>query len=99
MSNEQITGLKKRKFKAILRKKVNEAAFDYLNKLKIKHSKVNQIHYSSLKKQSYINDSNFSINDIKLLFKLRTRMLNVKANFRNQFNEINLTCDFCNSGQ
>ena len=83
-----------------MRKKISEVAFNYLNSLKSSHSKVQHIKYKSLEKQSYIsNNSNFSIKETQLLFKLRTRMLNVKANFRNQFNNMDISCNLCDSGQ
>ena len=48
--------------------------------------------------QGYINNSDFNISDIQLLFKLRTRMMNVKANFRNQYNNDDIICKFCDEG-
>ena len=38
----------------------------------------------------------FSNNDKELLFKLRTRMINVKSNFRNQYE--NVLCQLCDNG-
>ena len=48
--------------------------------------------------QAYMCSGDFNIRDIQLLFKLRSRMLNVKANFCNQYNNQNINCQFCDEG-
>ena len=44
--------------------------------------------------QSYLCDERFSRQEIQLLFALRTRMVNVKTNFRNLY-ENELECHTC----
>ena len=92
----KIRKIKKNKFKRILRKKLKELAFDYLQTLKNIHSKVKHINYTSLEKQNYM--SKFQTRETYLLFKLRSRMINLKANFRNFYNDQDLSCDLCQKG-
>ena len=44
----------------------------------------------------YLDDPGINQNEAMLLFKLRTRMYQVKTNFKNQFN-FNLSCNLCKS--
>lgn len=57
------------------------------------HSKMDNIQYDNLKKQNYLS-SNLFPQRAKLLFKLRTHMLDVKYNFKNMFKEDTL-CPLC----
>ena len=86
----------KQSFKTFLKRKSMEIAVKYLSKLKNKHSKLDDIHFSELKCAKYLEDSRISQKEAKLLFKLRTRMYNVKSNFKEQFN-FNLACELCSS--
>ena len=43
---------------------------------------------------SYIADRRFTKDDVQLLFKLRTKMLDCKSNFKTQFQN-NLSCRIC----
>ena len=77
-----------------MKRKVTLAAQQYLHNKKQKHSKLDDIKFKELKCAEYLLDSRISKNEAKLLFKLRTRMYNVKNNFKNM-NNLNLTCDLC----
>ena len=82
----QIKMIKKYKFKKIVKKKIEESAFKYLETIKLKHNKVKDIEYDGkLQIQNYLNDVNFDMEDKYLLFKLRTHMIEVKTNFKNQY--------------
>ena len=93
LDENSIMNLKKYQFKKIVKKKINEAAFHYLSNIQSTHSKVKDISYSKLEIQTYFLESKFSTKEKQLLFKLRTRMTNVKANFKSQY--LDLTCDLC----
>ena len=67
-----------------------------LQKLKSSHSKVQDILYNSLKVQTYISD--FQTKDTQLLFKLRSRMINVRANFKNYYRDSDISCNLCLKG-
>lgn len=86
----------KQSFKNFLKRKSKEAAVNYLNKLKSKHSKLDDLHFNDLKCANYLQDQRINQNEAKLLFKLRTRMYPVKSNFKEQYN-FNLSCELCNN--
>ena len=96
ISDQEIKSMKKDAFKNVVDKKVNIAAHQYLQMLASKHSKskfaANQS--TELEKQQYLSDKRFSRKDIQVLFALKTRMLNLKNNFKNLYNN-NLQCQTC----
>ena len=49
-----------------------------------------------MKAEQYITDSKFTNDDKCVLFKLRTRMCDVKANFKNNYSD-ELSCRMCHS--
>ena len=57
------------------------------------HSKVKEIKHDKLKIQGYLLDMNHNLEDKYLIFKLRTRMIDVKMNFKGQ--DIDTKCNFC----
>ena len=52
------------------------------------------ISHDKFKIQSYLKNDKFSFQEKQLLFKLRTRMIDVKDNFKTMYN--NLDCNLCN---
>ena len=59
---------------------------DYLNEIKSKHKKVSHILHKELKTQNYLKASeNIDTKLAKFIFHARTRMLDVKENFRNRY--------------
>ena len=95
LSNIQIRGMKKEKFKKYVNDKVLDSAFNYLESLKQSHSKVENISYEKLKMAPYLKDSSVPIADKIMILKLRTSMINVKKNFSSMYN--NTSCDLCDS--
>ena len=63
--------------------------------LKKKHSKVDFIEHTSLKIQPYFSADNSAktISNIQDLFKIRSRMLELKTNYKGNYTEYN--CDEC----
>ena len=56
-----------------------------MNKLKLSHSKVESVEHKSLELQEYFQPQNMeSIQLSKFLFQARTRMLELKCNFKNK---------------
>ena len=83
---DDIEGLGKDMFKSFIDKKIEKRALDYLNEIKAKHTKVSHILHKELKTQNYLKAS--GNNDTKLskfIFHARTRMLDVKENYRNRY--------------
>ena len=85
--------------KAVFKKKVKHGAkietINYLIGLKNKHSKLENISVSGeLSAQEYFSDTRLNPTEVKLLFKLRTRMFNCKNNFKNRWQE-DIWCKLC----
>ena len=91
---ENIENFSKTSFKKIVKEKIEKIAFKYLMNKKEKHSKLQDITYRSLTCQSYLKSKKFSNERKNLLFKLRTRMVEVKSNFRSLY-EGNAMCRLC----
>ena len=92
---QEIKEMKKSKLKKLLDKAVEEKAFEELQQKKGKHTKVMNLSYSKLKMQKYLkaNNSNNTVEEAQVIFKLRSRMTDVKANFKNKYEEFE--CDIC----
>ena len=82
MTNDEISIVKKIQFKKIIRKKVKDLAFAYLQNIKNSHSKVKHIVYNSLNMQDYLTQ--FEMEDAQL----RSRMIDVRANYRSYYQDI-----------
>ena len=65
-----------------------------MNNIAENHSKSEQIVDYDFKRKAYFTDRRFSKTDVQLLFTLRTKMLDCKTNFQNQYAE-DLSCRFC----
>ena len=85
--------MKKVTFRKLVNTQVRQLARDYLIKLKNKHTKLNNLsdNYSF---EPYLSSMNITTEEKQTLFKFKTRMVEVKANFKTQYGH-NLTCNFC----
>ena len=78
----------KTQHKLHIRKLAKAAAFKELSEIQAGHIKVNSILYKSLDTQEYLMSSQFSNNEAKLLFALRSHSLRgIKANFSSAHKE------------
>ena len=93
MTDKEIQGVSKETFKSFVKKKVKEKFIHNINSLKAKHSKSKYLNCEVLQVAPYIEDSRLSTKNKQLLFKLRSRTLDVKKNFSGT-NE-NLLCTSC----
>ena len=82
-------------FKRLLKKKAREIAFESLVEMKVKHSKMNNLEYKELKLQEYFQLPGIRIEQVREIFKFRTRMLPFGENLRGA-KEI-VTCPLCRS--
>ena len=82
----------------------NWYVFKKLIKLKEGHKKGSKIKYKKLEIQKYLLSDKISVKEAKLLFKIRTEMLDVRQNFKNKYidksknddyNEKLLSCPLC----
>ena len=85
ISENDLNSMNKLKLKDTLKKRVPEVAFQYLINLAQTHSKVNHGIYRNLDGMQYFQDHRISAEQAKLLFRFRTRMVNVRNNFRNHY--------------
>ena len=90
LNEAELITMSKFSLKQVLKKQIPVVAFQYLKKLAESHSKVNHVMYRNLKGMPYFEDCRLSAEQIKLLFKFRTRMVNVRNNFRR-----NYACSSC----
>ena len=56
-------------FKNFVKEKVRNGALNYLNTVKIKHSKMDNLEFEHLKCSDYLKESNISSEEAKILFK------------------------------
>ena len=88
LSFDDIQTLSKYQFQKFLSQIIEEKALEYLNKLKLSHSKVESVVHKSLELQEYFQPQNVeSIQLSKFLFQARTRMLELKCNFKNKYSK------------
>ena len=93
LNDEEIQGLQKETFRKYVKSKVRIKYRRYLNEIKRTHSKSNYLVCRKLEMAEYLNNPRFNTRQKQLLFKLRSRTLDVKCNFRGQF--IDLWCISC----
>ena len=91
-TEQEIANMSKMKFKKIVKEQIQHKVMAYLIGLQNSHKKSQSLHLEA-KMQEYLVSSEISLRDKKLLFKLRSKMLNVKSNFKNL--HTNLHCSLC----
>ena len=92
--------LKKDKLKKMVKQSSKNVAFKKLNTLKVSHSKSKVLSHPELKMQMYLKNQQLNTDHIKFLFKVRSRMLNCKSNYKeyylkSQNKEKALLCPLC----
>ena len=83
-------------FKNLVKRNERNVAFSYLNSEKLKHSKVAHIHHSGVEIQDYLKET-ASVIESKFVFALRSRMVDVRCNYRGQ--HVNTLCPLCNKDE
>ena len=93
---EDLKKMKNSKLKLILNKAVKENAFKELEIKKESQSKVKHLKHYKLEMQNYLKPNKLKINqeDAQAIFKLRSRMTEVKENFKGKY--FIHECDLCN---
>jgi hypothetical protein len=88
LDKNSICSMTKTQHKLHIRKLAKAAAFKELSEIQAEHIKVNSILYKSLDTQEYLTSSQFSNNEAKLLFALRSHSIRgIKANFSSAHKE------------
>ena len=90
---DEIKTLTNFQFKSFLKKTIEEKALSFLNNVKAKHSKVLHIEHRHLRIQEYLEPKNITSSHLaKFLFQARTRMLDLKMNFKRMYKSEELSC-------
>jgi hypothetical protein len=95
MSDSEVSAISKQKFKNYIKKKAEELTIQFLAKLAMKHSKSDQLDVEDLSISPYLTDCRFSKEERELLFKLRSKTVDVKQNFPNAYLNNDMLCDLC----
>ena len=69
------------KFQNLVKKAIAVKAFQDLNNIKLKHSKVMHIVHAKLEMQQYLKPCNLTMKETKFGFHARTRMVRVSKNY------------------
>ena len=88
MTLEAIQLMSKEEFQKLVKVAIHKAAFTYLNAEKVKY-----VEHCYLKLQPYLCPGKLGVKEAKLLFQPRTRMVDVKENFRNKYPDT--ICPIC----
>ena len=93
LTEEEISKMSHYKFKKIVKDSIQLQVMSYLVTLQNKHTKSEQLNLET-KMQNYLTSSELSLSQKKMLFRLRSKMLKIKANFSAFYNDV-LTCSLC----
>ena len=80
-------------FKELVKRKAKEYALKILTEKRIKHSKMDNLHYSELRLQTYFKTPGIQTKEVLNLFKWRVGMAPLGENFRG--NGCNIMCPLC----
>ena len=82
-SIDQIKSHTKDSFKRLVKEHVIVTAFEYLKNLQKTHSKARPLQYETFKMQEYLgSESKLSLKEKAFTFAIRTRMIDLKSNFK-----------------
>ena len=95
LTEEEIVNTKKSKFKAMIKKKIKPKSDEFLIEIQAKHSKSINLEISD-EPQVYLTSEELNLDEKRLLFKLRSRMIDIKNNFKSKYKG-NLLCTFCDT--
>ena len=92
LSFDTIKNMTKFSFKKIVKNKIKQATFNFLMQKEEGHSKLNNLKYKELVMQPYFKSTKLNTSQVKQLFRFRTRMSNVKANFKFKYSKSGYLC-------
>ena len=95
LNESEIAKMKRCSFTKLINEKINLISAQYLIGLREKHSKSDNLKYST-EMQSYLCNEKVSIQGKKLMFRLKNRLLDVKCNFKKKYNN-RLECRLCSA--
>ena len=83
----QIKLMKTENLKEIVKNAIEKKAIEYLNAKKAGHSKVMDLTHTKWEMQPYLRPNDIQTQEAKFIFQLRTRMIDVRLNYRNRYSE------------
>ena len=94
---ESIKNIKKSNLKMMVTTAIREKSFQDLEKKKKNHSKVMKVKHERLEMQNYLkpNDTNIRLEEAQEIFKMRSRMSEVKTNFKGKYEDFE--CKICDT--
>ena len=84
LTDREIQSVSEETFKKYVKTKVKIKHLEYINKLKKSHSKATNLVCTDLNLAEYLKDQRLTTKQKQLLFRLRSRTLDVKQNFKDQ---------------
>ena len=84
LSDENIKLMSKDKFRLLVTIKTKKKAIKYFNEDKSKHSESSHVRLTKLESAEYLKSKYLNKEEVQTLFKLKSRMINVKQNFNNK---------------
>ena len=93
---KDLKGMKKNEFRTMVKTKIENKAIEKLEQRKKSHSKVSHITHGFLTMQTYLKPNRIQVSkeERQLIFKLRSRVTEVKMNFKTKYEDLN--CKTCN---
>ena len=95
LNEEEVANKSKISHKNNIKQKIKTAALSFLLEKKQNHSKIKDIQYTKLETQNYMTSPLFQNSEVCLLFALRSKYIDCKANFKNKYRYTHLLCDYC----
>ena len=92
---EFIKSISKERFKKMVKIKSQEYASKVLKEQQGKHSKMKNVLYTEIKIQSYLTNPGIKVEQMRNIFKLRTRMAPLGENFRG--GKESICCPLCST--
>ena len=92
LSDEEIKQMKKEQFKNLVLREIRRLAKEYLISQR-KSKTENLMHTGNMKE--YLTTQQMTTGEKQLLFAIKTKCVDVKTNFKNQFSKSNMFCRLC----
>ena len=94
LTDDDVRTFSQEQFRKVIQEKIELAAGKFLVEQQNSHSKSENLKFEGFKPASYLTSRNLTTKEVQTLFNLRSRMIDVKANFRSA-NLDNLWCKLC----
>ena len=95
LSLEEVKQMSKNSFKRMVKIKTKEYTMKYLLGIKEKHKKMDDLHYTELKLQNYLKDSDIPVAEARNLYRYRTRVAKYKENMKSSYTNTSTACPLC----